>query len=136
MADVTGPISSLPGARHAVPKGTMCDDHPDRPAVQRIQGETDSFGSEMNDLCQECVDEMKRQIQEQANVEEQCDWCKTMQKNLRPHRDFEEGSSGRVYDVCPRCISEENKRVHEELDNNSDDYFDREDFNDCPTKRF
>ncbi len=41
MAEVTGPISSLPGAYHSLPKGTMCDEHPDRPAVARVQGETD-----------------------------------------------------------------------------------------------
>jgi hypothetical protein len=52
MADVTGPISTLPGSsHHDVPDGMMCDDHPDRPAVTRLQGETDSFGSEMHDLC-------------------------------------------------------------------------------------
>src|SRR3954463_12051043 len=55
MADVTGPISTLPGTGHHLPDGTMCDQHPDRPAVARIQGETDSFGCEMNDLCQECI---------------------------------------------------------------------------------
>ena len=47
MADVTGPISSLPGSGHSVPDGAMCDEHPDRPAVARVQGETDSFGCEM-----------------------------------------------------------------------------------------
>ena len=40
MADVTGPISTLSGAHHPVPNGQMCDDHEDRPAIARIQGET------------------------------------------------------------------------------------------------
>lgn len=62
MGDVTGPVSTLPGAGHALPAGTMCDDHPDRPAVARIQGETDSFGSELWDLCEECRDEMQKAI--------------------------------------------------------------------------
>jgi hypothetical protein len=53
MADVTGPISTLPGAVHRVPEGATCDEHPDRPAVLRVQGETDSFGSETIDYCQE-----------------------------------------------------------------------------------
>lgn len=39
MADVTGPISTLPGASHAVPDGTKCDRHPRRKAVARIQGD-------------------------------------------------------------------------------------------------
>lgn len=30
MGDVTGPISTLPGRRHELPEGTMCDVHPDR----------------------------------------------------------------------------------------------------------
>lgn len=34
----------------------MCDDHPDRPATHRVQGETDSFGCEYIDWCQECHD--------------------------------------------------------------------------------
>ena len=51
MADVTGRISTLPGSGHKVPDGTMCDNHPDRLATHRVQGETDSFGSEMNDMC-------------------------------------------------------------------------------------
>jgi len=32
----------------------MCDDHQDRPATHRIQGETDSFGCEYIDWCDEC----------------------------------------------------------------------------------
>ena len=44
MADVTGPISTLPGSRHRVPDGQSCDTHSDRFAVYRIQGETDSTG--------------------------------------------------------------------------------------------
>jgi hypothetical protein len=34
----------------------MCDQHPDRLAVVRLQGETDSFGAELNDMCTECRD--------------------------------------------------------------------------------
>lgn len=43
MADVIGPNSYLPGQKIKVPAGAMCDEHPDRPAVCRIVGETDSF---------------------------------------------------------------------------------------------
>ena len=59
MADVTGPISSLPGKRHELPKGAKCDEHPERDAVARVQGETDSMGCEMLDLCQECLDDLR-----------------------------------------------------------------------------
>ena len=35
----------------------MCDEHPDRTAVKRIQ--TDSLGCETNDVCQECYDDIR-----------------------------------------------------------------------------
>lgn len=46
MSAVTGPISTLPGASHDFPDGTMCDDHPDRPAVARTQIEFEEFKRE------------------------------------------------------------------------------------------
>lgn len=132
MAEVTGPISSLPGARHAVPEGTMCDSHPDRPAVARVQGETDSMGCELNDLCAECVEEMKNAEPMRGH----CDYCKTPDQVLRPRRDFEEGLSGPVYYVCQPCIVKDNERLAEELaDDDSgydfdmgDDFDDRDDY--------
>ena len=54
MADVTGPIASLPGSFHTVPQGMACDEC-GKPATVRVQGETDSMGSEMHDLCAECA---------------------------------------------------------------------------------
>jgi hypothetical protein len=126
MADVTGPISTLPGSRHATPEGTMCDDHPDRPAVQRIQGETDSFGSEMHDLCQECLDEhLAAEAQYRAEARKGCcDWCKREATDLRNRRDFEEGMCGPVYRVCGACVKAENERLQEELDEYRNDYDD------------
>jgi len=112
MADVTGPIASLPGSFHAVPSGLMCDDHPDRPVVRRFQGETDSFGSEMHDLCQECVDQLQT---ERANNIGRCDWCKTTNIAVFPTRDYEEGRSGPVYDVCIPCKEKANARMCEDL---------------------
>lgn len=114
MADVTGPISTLPGARHAVPHGTMCDDHPDRPAVGRIQGETDSFGSEMHDLCAECL--AAEAAQSGDDSQGICDWCKAEADDLRHHRDFEEGMSGPVYRVCSACRRREAEYLEAEYD--------------------
>lgn len=99
MADVTGPISSLPGAAHAMPEGAMCDLHPDRPAVARIQGETDSFGSELLDCCDECV----RSVRESVNLGGTCDWCRAEADRLRDTRDPDEGLCGPVYRVCEAC---------------------------------
>jgi len=109
MADVTGPISTLPGSGHSVPEGQTCDFHPDRPAVARIQGETDSMGSEMNDCCQECSDTIKAHAKEARTGV--CDWCKLQVSDLRPARDYDEGMSGRVYDVCGRCVRKQTEEA-------------------------
>jgi hypothetical protein len=115
MAEVIGPCSTLPGGHHDLPAGTMCDDHPDRPAVARVQGETDSFGAELNDMCQECLDE-HRQWQAESDHSGVCDWCKNHAPRLRPRRDYEEGMSGRVYDVCDPCIKRVNDEAERELE--------------------
>lgn len=117
MADVTGPISTLPGSRHASPDGTMCDDHPDRPAVARVQGETDSFGSEMHDLCQECLDAFREEAK-QDNIA-YCDWCRT-ESALRPTRDYEEGLGGPVYYVCSPCYNRQQAAIMAEYDDDWD----------------
>jgi hypothetical protein len=121
MAEVIGPCSTLPGALHPVPVGTMCDDHPEVPAIKRVQGETDSFGAELNDMCEVCYKEHIAAIEEEKaqRTPQPCDWCKTPSLNLRKRRDYEEGLSGRVYDVCGPCIKRENDRLQAELD---DDY--------------
>lgn len=109
MADVTGPISTMPGSRHKVPDGTTCDEHPERLAVARIQGETDSFGSEMMDMCQECLDEYVKHKEEAAEqnktTQRWCEWGRHMAFNVIIARDPEEGSAGRLYDVCPECYN-------------------------------
>ena len=142
-----GPVSTLPGHYLNVPEGTMCDNHPDRIAIRRVQGETDSFGCEAEDMCQECFDaeiasryepcpachgnrgefpdlytcpvcmnEGKIRRRNMGN----CDWCKSTNVEVRPHRDFEEGRAGRVYDVCNECIRKENERLTAELDSDDD----------------
>ncbi len=105
MSDVTGPISTLPGARHTVPQGAMCDVHPDRPATARIQGETDSFGCELHDCCPECRDEIFADMK--AARVGSCDWCKCESTDLSDHRDLEEGMNGPVYRVCDKCRARE-----------------------------
>lgn len=118
MADVTGPISTLPGARHDIPDGTKCDEHPDRDAVVRVQGETDSFGSEMHDMCEECL-AADRAWRNSPEAEEwrhgQCEWCKRDATDLRDARDYEEGMSGRVNRVCGACIKHQNEEIERDL---------------------
>lgn len=124
MADVTGPISSLPGSAHGVPDGMMCDDHPDRPATHRVQGETDSFGSEMLDLCDECWQELKAEL---ATEQEPfpCDYCKVPSSDRRAIRDPDEGMCGPVYYVCTNCRRRQRELLEEEArEMGYDDYYD------------
>ena len=116
MADITGPISTLPGSRHNVPEGMMCDEHDDRPATHRVQAETDSFGSEMWDLCDECFNKMQEEIKKEREEEKLCDWCKQISKDVRPTRDYDEGMAGPIYDVCPKCRRKQTQDAIEELE--------------------
>lgn len=111
MGDVTGPISTLSGTGHDVPDGMTCDQHPDRLAVARIQGETDSFGCEMIDMCQECLaaDRAWRKSPEADEWRKGvCEWCENPADDLRDARDYEEGNCGRVYRVCGACKKKDN----------------------------
>ncbi len=124
MADVSGPCSTLPGSYHQ-PEG-MCDDHHDRVSVARIQGETDSFGAEYYDVCQECLDEHRSYLKSDDFAESRkgkCDWCKSQAEDLRDRRDIEEGMGGRVYRVCGACVKEE-LAIWEEDRSYYDDYDD------------
>jgi hypothetical protein len=123
MADITGPIHTLPGAAYAVPAGMMCDYHPERPATQRRQGETDSFGSERHDLCEECAAEFR------PYRADSCDWCKEPATDCRATRDYEEGMRGPVYYVCGACRKRRNDRLDEEARERGDDdgYWDEPD---------
>jgi hypothetical protein len=126
MGDVTGPISSLPGSSHALPDGAVCDEHPRRKAVARIQGETDSFGCEMWDVCDQCLKGIRADNAERRIGA--CDWCKGEATDLRPARDYDEGMAGRIYDVCGACVKRRNDEAAEELARYDDDgYLDWED---------
>jgi protein-arginine kinase activator protein McsA len=114
MADVTGPISTLPGSGHSVPEGMICDTCNKNPATVRIQGETDSFGCEMIDLCDECH-KKEKEAAKHYDYSGTCEWCKNHTEKLQNTRDYEEGSCGRVYQVCTPCIDKYHKVIDEEL---------------------
>jgi hypothetical protein len=92
----------------------MCDEHPDRPAARRVQGETDSFGSEMHDLCAECVAEIRKHRQDARSGV--CDWCHFEANDLRVARDYDEGMTGPVYDVCGSCVRKRDEEARRELE--------------------
>lgn len=122
MSDVTGPISTLPGSGHDVPDGMECDYHPGVAAVARVQGETDSMGCEMNDMCAECLADYRARLSEPDPGE--CDWCKKEVADRGDARDYEEGMHGQVYLVCGPCIKRRDKRIAEELARYDDRYGD------------
>lgn len=101
MFDVTGPISTLPGSIHKLPQSSIpvvCD-RCEKLATVRVQGETDSFGAEMHDLCEQHVKEMRGE----ATIG-YCDFCHK-QHELFPHRYWDE-PRGRVFWLCLPCRKE------------------------------
>lgn len=102
MSAVTGPISTLPGSHHPSPDGVDCDSC-GFPAKHRIQGETDSMGSEMTDLCDGCFEATKKIYKEEPLIGT-CYHCSSQQVETFPWRDYEEGTCGRVYHICSRCL--------------------------------
>ncbi len=107
MAGITGPISTLPGTKHKVPHGIKCDDC-NKPAIHRVQGETDSMGSEMWDYCDDCFNKSKLAPIDNSGF---CDWCKRDCEIVRNCRDHEEGLCGPVYRVCDDCVIKYNESM-------------------------
>ena len=105
MAATTGPLKSLPGSIHPVPKGAMCDNHPERFAITRIQGETDSTHAELIDCCEACAAKV-RDAALMLAVDLECDGCHTASFELKNYRNPDEGVAGRLYQLCPKCIQE------------------------------
>ncbi|MDO8425297.1 MAG: hypothetical protein Q7T01_02170 [bacterium] len=114
MAHVTGSFdtTTLPGSVRRVPDGQACDDCY-KPATHRVQGETDSFGAEWADLCDECgTRERERRRKDCAG---NCDWCKEHTNALTSTRDYDEGTHGPVYHVCKWCCDKQQRALEEEL---------------------
>ncbi len=117
-ATSTGPVSSMPGSVHTTPDDAACITHEDRRATHRVQGETDSFGCEYHDLCQECYDAHKiaRVARREQEAVGTCDWCANHALDLRNARDFDEGMAGRLYRVCGACMTRRTAEAQAELD--------------------
>lgn len=115
MGDISrGPVSSLSGTLHSMPEDSMCDEHPKRKAVARVQGETDSFGCEYEDVCRQCLKEIRAYRDSAEAKTGMCDWCKREATDLSDRRDVDEGLAGRVYRVCGACVKRDNERLEEE----------------------
>lgn len=129
MSAVIGPCASRPGSFHPVPVGTFCDKHLGRPAAVRVQGETDSMGAELLDLCQECYE--KHQL-ESAIHKGTCEWCLASNVPLLRLRDSDEGRSGRLYDVCHPCRDQQVEDAKKETRQPGESAFYDGDWHDSP----
>ncbi|WP_342049928.1 MULTISPECIES: hypothetical protein [unclassified Cupriavidus] len=89
-----------------------------------MQGETDSMGCEMHDMCDECHAQYKQEMADTAaeRATGLCEWCGKHATDLRSRRDWEEGSCGRLYDVCGACVTAEHERLAEDRDEHDDFY--------------
>lgn len=107
----------LPGAE-ITPKGNeKCDKHPDRESIITIVTETDSFGSETVEKCEECYKEYQyRKANPEPDDFYECEGagCDVCDETVKPHRDPEEGMSGPVYYWCSSCWHEIFKRFNDE----------------------
>ena len=140
---VTGPVNTMPNSTHSVENGAMCDNHPNRVATTSKQGETDSFGSEIHELCDECEASWKAQASKPYVG--YCEFCtrqayssaQWVQVEVFDYRDYEEGMNGPVYKVCKSHLDSMNesqlKQCHESnhVHDFDDEYWpDSEDEND------
>ena len=129
MGNNIGPSSKLPGDLLPLQGGEMCDTegHESLPATKRIVGETDSMGSEVISMCEACYEKFKADVKANPLVDT-CERCGTPNVPLFNKRDWEEGSSGPVYQVCMNCCKsmnppdDENERAEDYDDEYDDDW--------------
>ena len=100
-------LYGLPGNKRRLkePSGYNCgtEGHEDRPAVFRVQGETDSFGCEYEYFCQECG-----VVAPNHWFTGTCPKCgKGPEEPLYGYRDPDEGLGGPVYPACRECRDKE-----------------------------
>lgn len=121
-----GPVSTMPGSHHSLEPGSKCDSHPERLAVARVQGETDSFGCEYLCMCQQCLVEYRAHQKAEYERAQHCDWCKQEKTGCHETRDYDEGSAGPLYMVCRDCRNKRDDEARRELEASYDydDYFD------------
>lgn len=128
-------MASLPGQFVGVDAdewGTKCYTHPERDATHRLCTESDSFGSEYENMCDECHEDYKKAKAAREEDPEQWETCKC--GNREPHlihyRDMDEGMHGPVYEHCSVCHEKWNQRIADEYafydrdDDYDDDYGD------------
>lgn len=89
-----------------VSEGVCCDNHPDKPATQRVVGEVDQYGYEASDFCEDCF-RIYEQLKATANVV--CDWCGCQSNHFRPMMTVDNLVKDTIDKVCDICVG---KHVH------------------------
>lgn len=106
------------GLRVPVPENTMCVNHPHLEAVRGYVTSIDDGAHEYAHLCEECGIVHQISLDTFVETEEQCigdcEWCRATNVPVFETRDIEEGSSGCIYDVCRKCIKEQNDSLARE----------------------
>jgi hypothetical protein len=74
----------------------------------------------MHDLCDDCAADVQLG---QVNTAGQCDWCQAEAPSRVPARDYDEGLSGRVYQVCVACRERQQQRLAAENDDYWEDHY-------------
>lgn len=109
----------LPGQSFSVKDdewGTKCYTHHEVEATHRICTESDSFGSEFMNLCDECWNAHlahKEKVKNDESLWETCK-CGNREPRMIQYRDYEEGMHGPVYEHCSKCHERMNARIAEE----------------------
>lgn len=117
-------MAHLPGQVVAIKDdewGTFCYEpgHDDRKAFKRICNESDSFGSEYYNFCEECWDTYQKALEKKRNDPEQwehCRECGAKVPELISYRDMDEGMHGPVYEHCESCHVKMNERISREYE--------------------
>jgi hypothetical protein len=82
-------------------------------AQYRLVVSVDGEQFETIPYCSDHVHDAKEHLMDQHNVGT-CDWCKGSNLIVKPHRDFEEGNNGPIYDVCKACRVKESDSLKDE----------------------
>jgi hypothetical protein len=101
--------------------GDMCETHENVPAVKRLVGETDSWGSEYIPICGQCHTKWMTDLKEKENRNDPKEWvicesCKTSDQTTK-HRFDPSESGGGTYMWCSKCYW----KVHGETFGNGDE---------------
>lgn len=110
-----GPVNTIPGDIFLCGQGHSCINHENIIAEAAIQTETDSMGCEYKFVCPMCLTQHLKNCNNEQEL--YCEHCGLL-KNTKPRRDPEEGSSGRLYNICDEC----NKEMIDNFCDGEDEY--------------